>query len=150
MAFQRFTSVYKQLGVRAFPVESAARIKPFSIRNFADRTHVRSRSRIWRWSSNDSRVKTILEQFNEQLNILAVMFGKQWKGLVVQRLRRTVQIADLYSELYGSHRLQQFVRRLCSHLLRCRGRIRPCGTILLSCAFFSFDQTAIRDEEVKE
>ena len=103
----------------------------------------------WFTQTNDgqSKLKSVLGRVNETLNVIAVLFGKQCNALVAQRLRRTVQIVDLYSQLYNRQQLQQFVKRLHSRLSR--NKKDPSFIAIFGAVLFSWEQNAISDEEVQ-
>ena len=103
----------------------------------------------WFTQTNDgqSKLKSVLGRVNETLNVIAVLFGKQCNALVAQRLRRTVQIVDLYSQLYNKQQLQQFVKRLHSRVFR--SKKDPSFIAIFGAILFSWEQNAISDEEVQ-
>ena len=100
-------------------------------------------------NTNDGRLKlkSVLMQVNETFSVIAVLFGKQCNALVAQRLRRTVQIIDLYGQLYDKRQLQQFVERLHSRLAT--NKKNQSYMALFSAVLFSWEQNAISDEEVQ-
>ena len=109
------------------------------------------KSIVKRWFTHTDdgqlKIKSVLMRVNETFNVIAVLFGKQCNALAAQRLRRTVQIIDLYSQLYDKQQLQQFVKRLHSRLAR--NKKDRSLMALFSAVLFSWEQNAISDEEVK-
>ncbi len=99
------------------------------------------------WFTEHGKV-TLLERFNEKLSILGVLFAKQCNAVAIQRLRRTVQIANFYSELYGTGRFQQLLRRLRSQFMPKRTRSGQRRLAVFAVALFSWDQNAISDDEI--
>ena len=93
------------------------------------------------------KLKSVLMRFNETFSVMAVLFGKQCNALAAQRLKRTVQIIDLYSQLYDKQQLQQFVKRLHSRLSR--NKKDQSYMALFGAVLFSWEQNAISDEEVQ-
>ncbi|XP_041368743.1 stAR-related lipid transfer protein 7, mitochondrial-like [Gigantopelta aegis] len=77
-------------------------------------------------------------------NAIGECFTKQCNGIAVQRLRRASQIVDLYKRLYGEIMMIKFVDRIRGSFLRNKSLF-----VLLSAAFFSWDDKRVTDEELK-
>ena len=89
-------------------------------------------------------VNQLKRSVSQAANAIGVCFTKQCNGIAVQRLRRASQILDLYKRLYGEVMVIKFVDRLRGSILRNRSLF-----VLLSAAFFSWDDKRVTDEELK-
>lgn len=84
---------------------------------------------------------------NDKLLVLSVLFGRQFNAIAAQRIRRAVQIVNLYNNLgYDRRMVRNIVEKIGDAFPRNLGS-RPFG-LLLGAAFFSWDKERISEDEL--
>ncbi|XP_029644939.1 stAR-related lipid transfer protein 7, mitochondrial [Octopus sinensis] len=94
-----------------------------------------------------SLFRKLSEKANAQLDILSTHFAKQCHAIVAQRVRRALQISNLYSRLYDQKSLVHMLTKLRNTILKHTSN-KSLG-FLLSASLFSWDKYRITDEEMQ-
>ena len=93
------------------------------------------------------RVTKAQDFVNNKLTILSVLFARQFKAIAVQRIRRTLQISNLYGMMgYDSKAYQRALQEIGVRFLR-SGRITRLG-VLCSAAIFNWEKERVEEEEI--
>ena len=79
-------------------------------------------------------------------NTMMAVFAEQCTGVIVQRIRRTLQIVQFYGHLYSKQSVNRIVQRL-HHGFNIQKKTRPIY-LMFSAVMFSWEHEYITDEEL--
>ena len=110
---------------------------------------------LMRWSVKNMRkwtghpsLRRALTVVNEELDTISQLFAKQCNAIMVQRLRRSLQICSLYSRIYNECAVRYFASRFAQRIMQSsKGHRFP---LMLGATIFSWAQERVTDEELQE
>ena len=105
---------------------------------------------VWQHFNETScacKLRTWGQRVNDQLNVIAVLFGKQCNAIAAQRVRRGGQILSLHCKLYGKRTFKHVVEKY-THTGANYTTVKPLS-FLLGAMLFSWEKEKICVADVK-
>lgn len=94
-----------------------------------------------------NRWYTMRGQVLERITILTELFTLQCNAIAAQRVRRSVQVFNLYNKLYDKHSVQKVAEAIERSLVR-KKKTKSLG-VLFGAILFQWDKEKITEEEMK-
>lgn len=103
--------------------------------------------RRFSWGALSELISQLRSAVNNKFLLLVALFGNQFNAIAAQRIRRALQILNLYNNLgYDRTMVKNIVERMGAALPK-KLRSEPFG-ILLGAAFFTWEKERISDDEL--